>query len=101
LPKAEPWRVPIVERLPAQPRPTLAFRAASPRSGALYRLATASGTKSTSSQGIVDRVTFNAHILETGTTSYRLRTSETATDASGLAERRRSGKAAPKSLSIR
>jgi DNA replication protein DnaC len=28
---------------------------------------------------IVDRVTFNAHILETGTQSYRLRTSKTAT----------------------
>jgi DNA replication protein DnaC len=28
---------------------------------------------------IVDRVTFNAHILETGTTSYRLRTSKTTT----------------------
>src|SRR5665213_38233 len=28
---------------------------------------------------IVDRVTFNAHILETGTKSYRLRTSKTAT----------------------
>ena len=27
---------------------------------------------------IVDRVTFNAHILETGTASYRLRTSKTA-----------------------
>lgn len=27
---------------------------------------------------IVDRVTFNAHILETGTTSYRLRTSKTS-----------------------
>ena len=27
---------------------------------------------------IVDRVTFNAHILETGTESYRLRTSKTA-----------------------
>ncbi|HSO04564.1 MAG TPA: ATP-binding protein, partial [Candidatus Limnocylindrales bacterium] len=27
---------------------------------------------------IVDRVTFNAHILETGTQSYRLRTSRTA-----------------------
>ena len=27
---------------------------------------------------IVDRITFNAHILETGTDSYRLRTSETA-----------------------
>ena len=27
---------------------------------------------------IVDRVTFNAHILETGTQSYRLRTSKTA-----------------------
>ena len=26
---------------------------------------------------IVDRVTFNAHILETGTNSYRLRTSKT------------------------
>ena len=26
---------------------------------------------------IVDRVTFNAHILETGTPSYRLRTSKT------------------------
>lgn len=25
---------------------------------------------------IVDRVTFNAHILETGTQSYRLRTSK-------------------------
>jgi hypothetical protein len=25
----------------------------------------------------VDRVTFNAHILETGTSSYRLRTSKT------------------------
>ena len=30
---------------------------------------------------IVDRVTFNAHILETGTKSYRLRTSKTATRA--------------------
>jgi integrase len=28
---------------------------------------------------IVDRVTFNAHIIETGTQSYRLRTSKTAT----------------------
>jgi DNA replication protein DnaC len=28
---------------------------------------------------IVDRVTFNAHILETGTESYRLRTSKTST----------------------
>lgn len=28
---------------------------------------------------IVDRVTFNAHILETGTQSYRLRTIRTAT----------------------
>ena len=28
---------------------------------------------------IVDRVTFNAHIIETGTKSYRLRTSKTAT----------------------
>jgi hypothetical protein len=28
---------------------------------------------------IVDRITFNAHILETGTQSYRLRTSKTAT----------------------
>ena len=27
---------------------------------------------------IVDRVTFNAHILETGTQSYRLRTTKTA-----------------------
>ena len=27
---------------------------------------------------IVDRVTFNAHILETGTQSYRLSTSKTA-----------------------
>jgi DNA replication protein DnaC len=26
---------------------------------------------------IVDRITFNAHILETGTQSYRLRTSKT------------------------
>jgi hypothetical protein len=33
----------------------------------------------------VDRVTFNAHILETGTTSYRLRTSKTST------RRRRTG----------
>jgi DNA replication protein DnaC len=31
---------------------------------------------------IVDRVTFNAHILETGTQSYRLRTSKTKTTAS-------------------
>ena len=28
---------------------------------------------------IVDRVTFNAHILETGTESHRLRTSNTST----------------------
>jgi len=28
-------------------------------------------------KAIVDRVTFNAHILETGTQSYRLRTSKT------------------------
>lgn len=28
---------------------------------------------------IVDRITFNAHILETGTDSYRLRTSKTIT----------------------
>ena len=28
---------------------------------------------------IVDRVTFNAHIIETGTQSYRLRTSRTTT----------------------
>jgi len=28
---------------------------------------------------IVDRVTFNAHILETATKSYRLRTSKTTT----------------------
>ena len=34
---------------------------------------------------IVDRVTFNAHILETGTTSYRLRTSKTS------ARRKRAG----------
>nr|MCW1960325.1 ATP-binding protein [Mycobacterium sp.] len=34
---------------------------------------------------IVDRITFNAHILETGTQSYRLRASKTAT------RRRRSG----------
>jgi hypothetical protein len=27
----------------------------------------------------VDRVTFNAHIIETGTQSYRLRTSNTST----------------------
>jgi hypothetical protein len=27
---------------------------------------------------IVDRVTFNAHIIETGTESYRLRTSKTS-----------------------
>jgi DNA replication protein DnaC len=27
---------------------------------------------------IVDRITFNAHILETGTDSYRLRTSKTS-----------------------
>jgi hypothetical protein len=27
---------------------------------------------------IVDRVTFNAHIIETGTASYRLRTSKSA-----------------------
>jgi len=30
---------------------------------------------------IVDRVTFNAHILETGTQSYRLRTSKTTRQA--------------------
>jgi len=30
------------------------------------------------SAAIVDRVTFNAHILETGTQSYRLAASETA-----------------------
>jgi hypothetical protein len=29
------------------------------------------------SSAIVDRVTFNAHILETGTQSYRLATSKT------------------------
>ena len=34
---------------------------------------------------IVDRITFNAHILETGTESYRLRTSKTA------ARRRKAG----------
>lgn len=32
---------------------------------------------------IVDRVTFNAHILETGTQSYRLRTSRTTTRRAG------------------
>jgi hypothetical protein len=31
---------------------------------------------------IVDRVTFNAHILETGTQSYRLATSRTRTRSS-------------------
>jgi len=30
---------------------------------------------------IVDRVTFNAHIVETGTQSYRLATSKTSTSA--------------------
>jgi hypothetical protein len=30
---------------------------------------------------IVDRVTFNAHITETGTNSYRLRTTRTRTGA--------------------
>ena len=35
---------------------------------------------------IVDRVTFNAHIIETGTKSYRLRTSKTATRAKQPAE---------------
>jgi hypothetical protein len=30
---------------------------------------------------IVDRVTFNAHILETGTQSYRLRTTKTTSRA--------------------
>lgn len=34
---------------------------------------------------IVDRITFNAHILETGTQSYRLRTSKTS------ARRKRAG----------
>ena len=34
---------------------------------------------------IVDRITFNAHILETGTDSYRLRTSKTS------ARRKRAG----------
>ncbi len=34
---------------------------------------------------IVDRITFNAHILETGTQSYRLRTSK------GVARRKRTG----------
>lgn len=34
---------------------------------------------------IVDRITFNAHILETGTDSYRLRTSKTT------ARRKRAG----------
>lgn len=32
---------------------------------------------------IVDRVTFNAHIIETGTKSYRLRTSKTTTRTKG------------------
>ena len=32
---------------------------------------------------IVDRVTFNAHIIETGTHSYRLRTSKTTTRRKG------------------
>ena len=32
---------------------------------------------------IVDRVTFNAHILETGTHSYRLRTSKTTRKRAG------------------
>lgn len=27
---------------------------------------------------IVDRITFNSHVIETGTESYRLRTSKTA-----------------------
>jgi hypothetical protein len=35
--------------------------------------------ESKSVAAIVDRVTFNAHILETGTQSYRLRTSKTTT----------------------
>ena len=30
-------------------------------------------------RGIVDRVTFNAHIIETGTDSYRRRTTKTRT----------------------
>jgi hypothetical protein len=34
---------------------------------------------------IVDRVTFNAHILETGTQSYRLATSKTNTRSKRLA----------------
>jgi hypothetical protein len=33
----------------------------------------------THASAIVDRVTFNAHIIETGTQSYRLRTSKTTT----------------------
>ena len=32
---------------------------------------------------MVDRVTFNAHILETGTQSYRLRTTKNGTARSG------------------
>ena len=39
----------------------------------------------------VDRVTFNAHILETGPASYRLRTSKTSAGCSELAEHRVSG----------
>ena len=36
---------------------------------------------------IVDRVTFNAHILETGTQSYRLRTSTTTTRRKRIARK--------------
>jgi hypothetical protein len=32
---------------------------------------------------IVDRVTFNAHIIETGTESYRLRTTKTRAGRDG------------------
>ncbi len=50
---------------------------------------------------IVDRVTFNAHILETGTQSYRLRTSKTtARRKSARANRPRPRRAAPRSISI-
>ena len=38
-------------------------------------------TESARLAAIVDRVTFNAHIIETGTKSYRLRTSKTTTRA--------------------
>jgi hypothetical protein len=43
------------------------------------RSASAPTCRSANGAAIVDRVTFNAHILETGTESYRLRTSKTST----------------------